>query len=171
MASDPVRVRDAANIVAQGVLREQRRLRSIERFRPTVRLGADATAGLDAGLADTAKTILSTFMPRAEVDALARAGFRVTTGDARVPIRNPAVKGPLDPSGDWLVDKAGASRIAIARLPNGDDLTYEIANFVDGTRSVAEIRDAISAEYQPIDLPAVAEYLDLLAKSGAVRFK
>jgi len=171
MASDPGRIRDAANIVAQGVLREQRRLRSLERFRATVRLGADATTGLDAGLADTGRAILSTFMPRADVEQLARGGFRVTTGDARVPVRNPAVKGPLDPNGDWLADKAAASRVAIARLSNSEDLTYEIANFVDGTRSVAEIRDAVSAEYQPIDLAAVAEYLDLLARAGAVRFK
>ena len=171
MASDPGRIRDAANIVAQGVLREQRRLRSLERFRATVRLGADATAGLDAGLADTARAILSTFMPRADVEQLARGGFRVTTGDARVPVRNPAVKGPLDPNGDWLADKAASSRVAIARLSNSDDLTYEIANFVDGTRSVAEFRDAVSAEYQPIDLAVVAEYIDLLATAGAVRFK
>jgi len=171
MASDPARIRDAANIVAQGVLREQRRLRSLERFRATVRLGADAATGLDAGLADTGRAILSTFMPRADVEQLARGGFRVTTGDARVPARNPAVKGPLDPNGDWLADKAGSSRVAIARLSNSEDLTYEIANFVDGTRSVAEIRDAVSAEYQPIDLAAVAEYLDLLARAGAVRFK
>ena len=171
MASDPARLRDAANIVAQGVLREQRRLRSLERFRATVRLGADAATGLDAGLADTGRAILSTFMPRADVEQLARGGFRVTTGDARVPVRNPAVKGPLDPNGDWLADKAGSSRVAIARLSNSEDLTYEIANFVDGTRSVAEIRDAVSAEYQPIDLAAVAEYLDLLARAGAVRFK
>ena len=171
MASDTARIRDAANIVAQGVLREQRRLRSLERFRATVRLGADATTGLEAGLAETARAILSTFMPRADVEQLSRAGFRVTAGDARVPVRNPAVKGPLDANGDWLADKAGPSRVAIARLSNGDDLTYEIANFVDGTRSVAEIRDAVSAEYQPIELAAVAEYIDLLAKAGAVRFK
>lgn len=171
MASDTARIRDAANIVAQGALREQRRLRSLERFRATVRLGADATTGLEAGLAETARAILSTFMPRADVEQLSRAGFRVTAGDARVPVRNPAVKGPLDANGDWLADKAGPSRVAIARLSNGDDLTYEIANFVDGTRSVAEIRDAVSAEYQPIELAAVAEYIDLLAKAGAVRFK
>ena len=39
MASDPLRIRDAANIVAQGVLREQRRLRSLERL-PARRCGS-----------------------------------------------------------------------------------------------------------------------------------
>ena len=32
-------------------------------------------------------------------------------------------------------------------------------------------RDAVSAEFEPIELKAVAEYLDLLAKTGAVRFR
>ena len=44
-------------------------------------------------------------------------------------------------------------------------------NFIDGSRSVGDIRDAVSAEFEPIELKAVAEYLDLLAKAGAVRFK
>ena len=44
-------------------------------------------------------------------------------------------------------------------------------NFVDGVRSVREIRDAVSAEFEPIDLSIVADYLDLLAKAGAVTFK
>jgi aminopeptidase YwaD len=166
MAADPARARDAANIVAQGVLREQRRMRSIARFAPTVRV--DATA--ETALAETGKSILATIMPRAEVDQLARAGFRVTTGDSRVPVRHPAVKGPLDAGGDWLVEKGGAVAIAISALTNGDDLTYEIANFIDGTRTVADIRDAVSAEYQPLELRVVAEYIDLLAKAGAVSF-
>jgi len=36
---------------------------------------------------------------------------------------------------------------------------------------VSEIRDAVSAEFDPVALAAVAEYLDLLAKAGAVTFK
>jgi hypothetical protein len=80
------------------------------------------------------------------------------------------VKGPLEPDGDWLREKAGATALPIAALPNGEDLIYEIANFIDGSRSVADIRDAVSAEYQPVDLKMVAEYIDLLARAGAVRF-
>ena len=70
-------------------------------------------------------------------------------------------------------EKAGAASvsIAIARVPNSDDVTYEIVNFVDGTRTVSEIRDAVSAEFEPLELKAVAEYLDLLARAGAVSFR
>ena len=84
------------------------------------------------------------------------------------------MKGPLPPNGDWMMEKAraAAATIAIARVPHSDDVTYEVVNFIDGTRTVAEIRDAVrSAELEPVDLNAIAEYMDLLAKAGAIRFK
>ena len=89
-----------------------------------------------------------------------------------MPVRNPAIKGPLSPTGDWLREKTGPASVslAIARVPNSDDVTYEIVNFIDGTRSVSDIRNAVSAEFEPLELKAVADYLDLLARSGAVSF-
>ena len=42
---------------------------------------------------------------------------------------------------------------------------------VDGARSIADVRNAVSAEFEPVELSAVAEYIDLLAKAGAVSFK
>jgi hypothetical protein len=187
MAADPARTADAANIVAQGVLREQRRVRSVARF--TI-AGSEGTSGasertgagsertlpareLEAALAETGKAMLMTFMTRADAEQLARAGFRLPSADARVPVRNAAVKGPLAPNSDWVREKggAGAASIAIARVPNSDDVTYEIANFIDGTRTVGEIRDAVSAEFEPLELKAVAVYLELLARAGALSFK
>ncbi len=128
---------------------------------------------LKAGLGDTGKAMLASFLSPAEADRLARAGFHQPAADSRVPVRNASVKGPLAPGGDWLREKAGAgsAAIAIAGVPNSDDVTYEIANFVDGVRTVSEIRDAVSAEFEPLQLQAVAEYLDLLARAGAVSFK
>jgi hypothetical protein len=35
----------------------------------------------------------------------------------------------------------------------------------------AALAIAVSAEFEPIDLAAVAEYLDLLAKAGAITFR
>jgi hypothetical protein len=70
------------------------------------------------------------------------------------------------------MEKAGtpAAAAAIARVPNSGDVSYEIVNFIDGVRTVRDIRDAVSAEFEPIELSIVAEYLDLLAKAGAVTF-
>src|SRR4051812_20869904 len=171
MAHDRTHARDAAVIVAQGVLREQRRLQSVTRF-----LRLDASAQLDrlkAGIADTGKAMLMSFLTVTEADQLAKAGFHQPPVDVRVPVRDAAVKGPLAPGGDWLREKGGAgtSSMAISGLANSDDVTYEIVNFIDGVRTVSEIRDAVSAEFEPLALAAVAEYLDLLAKAGAVSFK
>jgi aminopeptidase YwaD len=168
MARDRTHAADAAVIVSQGVLREQRRLQSITRF-----LRLDSSAQLDrlkAGMAETGTAMLKSFLPSADADQLARAGFHRPPVDARVPARNAVVKGPLTPGGDWLREKAGSVPLSIALVPNADEVTYEIANFVDGTRTVSEIRDAVSAEFEPVALEAVAGYLDRLASAGAVTF-
>jgi len=155
------RAAEATNIVSQALRREQQRLRSLSRF---VTVDADWHVDrLAGGLADTAKGMLQ-ILPGESVP-------RAT--DTRVPVRNPAVKGPLAPDGEWVLEKAGpaAAAIAVARVPRSEDVSYEIVNFVDGSRSVGEIRDAVSAEFEPIELKAVAEYLDVLAKAGAISFK
>ncbi len=48
---------------------------------------------------------------------------------------------------------------------------FELVNFIDGTRSVTQIRDAISAEYEPVSITVVARYLDDLARVGVVSWK
>jgi hypothetical protein len=48
---------------------------------------------------------------------------------------------------------------------------YEIVNFVDGKRSVGEIRDAVAAEYGPIPLDVVADYLKACEEAKIVVFR
>jgi predicted transcriptional regulator len=43
-----------------------------------------------------------------------------------------------------------------------------VLNFADGNRSAQEIRDAVSAEYGPVPLELVLEYLRALEKIGVV---
>src|SRR5262249_43787587 len=143
MAVDAPRSREPANLVNQGLEREQRRLRSLERFvglDSDLHSGSEAVSRLRAGLADAAKGLLATLPPASPP----------TAADTRVPVRNRAVKGPLAPGGDWLKEKTGGASVslAIAAVANGDDVTYEIVNFVDGVRTIAEIRDAVSAEFE-----------------------
>ena len=154
---------DAARIVTEATRREQRRLRSVSRFGE----GQDRMIDrLQASLDAAAKGLLDSLPPGRTASSPGRA-------DARVPVRNPAVKGPLSPSDDWVMEKAGreAASIAITRVPRTDDVTYEIVNFIDGTRTVADIRDAVSAEFEPLEPAAVSEYIDVLAKAGAVTFR
>jgi aminopeptidase YwaD len=48
---------------------------------------------------------------------------------------------------------------------------YEIVNFVNGKRTVGEIRDAVSAEYGPLPVNLVADYLAACAEAGVVHWK
>ncbi len=170
LARVSVSPREAAIVIGQAVLREQRRMASLGTF---VRADPGQALDLARNLGETGTRLLTTVMPKAEAERFASAGFRMPATDARVPVRNRSIKGPLAPGGEWLAEKAGmdAARIAITRVDNADDVTYEIVNFMDGERSVSDIRDAVSAEFDPIDVKIVAEYIDLLARTGAVTFK
>jgi hypothetical protein len=82
--------------------------------------------------------------------------------------RNPAVKGPLFVFGyDYLSDHLGEEKAKTLRLLSyeglwGHEYSYEALNFVDGVRTVNDIRNALSAEFGPIPLEIVEEYLTAL---------
>jgi aminopeptidase YwaD len=60
-------------------------------------------------------------------------------------------------------------------LLNTQDLSelyaYEIVNFVDGKRTVGEIRDAVSAEYGPLSVDLVDDYLGACREAGLIQWK
>jgi len=89
--------------------------------------------------------------------------------DSRVPVRNPAIRGPLDVYYFNYLVEAGVDA-AESALDAGGPLSFEAFNLVDGKRSVSEIRDILAGRYGAAPLPAVAAYFDVLAKAGAVRF-
>jgi hypothetical protein len=94
--------------------------------------------------------------------------------DERVPVRSADVRGPLDVYYyNFLEEKLGpqASPPALARAGQGDVLTYEAFNLVDGKRTVSEIRDILTGRYSPMPISEVSAYLDLLAKAGAITFR
>jgi aminopeptidase YwaD len=100
------------------------------------------------------------------------------TGDGLLVFtRNPQPKGPLVVFGyDYLEDHAKAAGIALPRLLNyqglwgaGEEYCYETLNFVDGKRNAQQVRDAVSAEYGPVPLELVLEYLRALEKIGVIK--
>ena len=48
---------------------------------------------------------------------------------------------------------------------------YEIVNFVDGKRSVGEIRDAVSAEFGPLAIDLVNDYLEACREAEIIQWK
>ncbi len=85
-----------------------------------------------------------------------------------VVVRSEEFKGPL--ARDYLAEKLGDETIA-EKLPLGGNIAYETVNFIDGKRSLLEIRNAVSAEYGPIELKAVEGYLRLLERAELVRIE
>jgi aminopeptidase YwaD len=64
----------------------------------------------------------------------------------------------------------GASQLSNVR-DQSELYAYEIVNFVNGKRSLGEIRDAVSAEYGPLPLNLVADYLAACAEAGLIQWK
>lgn len=75
----------------------------------------------------------------------------------------------------YLNDKLGAEKAGKLGLPRQKNMwsaarayDYEALNFVDGERSVQRIRNALSAEFGPVDIQLVIEYLEALEAIGVI---
>ncbi len=92
--------------------------------------------------------------------------------------------GPLTYQNDnVLLARLGKERYAKIKLINSEATqllnvrdqselyTYEIVNFINGKRTVGEIRDAVSAEYGPLPVNLVADYLYACAEAVVIRWK
>ncbi len=147
---------DVLILLGQAIDREQRRIRSIARFMP-----APLDATLASRMADMEKGVSSVwtslgitsspFVPPAQ-RLRGRGG-----DDRRVPRRMAGATATTDSAG--------------LKLANHTEVAYEIVNFIDGKRTISDIRDAVMAEFGGVPLPAVVQYLELLAKSGSVALK
>ncbi|MCP4713016.1 MAG: DUF4910 domain-containing protein [Planctomycetes bacterium] len=81
------------------------------------------------------------------------------------PVRNPELKGPL--SSNFLEDKLnGDNSLPINNMDSR--ITYEILNFIDGKNTILDIRNAVSAEFEPVPVEWVIEYIKLLSQAGVV---
>jgi aminopeptidase YwaD len=85
-------------------------------------------------------------------------------------------RGPLAVFGyDYFADHAKATGVRMPKLLSyeglwggGEEYAYEVLNFANGKRDEQQIRDAVSAEYGPVPLELVTEYLAALEKIGIV---
>ena len=99
-----------------------------------------------------------------------------TPGGEIVFKRRSTPKGPLAVFGyDYFRDHAKTAGVATPKVLSyeglwggGEEYAYEVLNFADGKRNTQEIRDAVSAEYGPVPLEMVVEYLRALEKIGVV---
>ena len=101
----------------------------------------------------------------------------------KVPVRIGAF-GPLTyQNDDVLRARLGKERYGKIKLMNSEATqllnvrdqselyAYEIINFVNGKRDVGEIRDAVSAEYGPLPITLVVDYLQACIEAQVIQWK
>ena len=183
----PVAWYEARNLLNQALQRELATLRSLLEL-----TGGTTEAGTDGGKALAAQ--VSGFHNALDAQAKMRqpATARASSPTApwasesdakRVPMRVGDF-GPLTYQNDnVLLARLGKERYEKIKLINADATqllnvrdqselyAYEIVNFVDGKRSVGEIRDAVSAEYGPLPVNLVTGYLDACIEAGIIQWK
>ena len=150
---------DVLVLLGQAIEREQRRMRNVERFMPE-----PVDPMLHSRIADMEKGITSVWTSMgitssAYVPAAERLRGR-SGEDRRVPSRviaSPPLSVEPPP--------------ALVNHPNAAEVTYELNNFIDGKRSISDIRDAVFAEFGSLPLPAVVDHFERLAKAGTVSLR
>jgi len=175
---------EARNLLAQLLHREQAGLQSFALFthsRPP--LLASAGEALQAQAATLNGWLIQAAAARGAHAANWVPPWRATPEAARVPHRIGEF-GPLTfQNDDVLRDRLGEERLhkiqllraGSSRFVNVQDKSalyaYEIVNFVDGKRSVADIRDAVSAEFGPIPQGIVSDYLNACEEAKIIAFR
>jgi len=175
---------EARNLVNQTLRRESATLHSIVEF--TSGPAEADTEGAKA-LADQARNFQKWLDERAKLrgakGTVPTAPWAGAPDAKRVPVRVGEF-GPLTYQNDnVLLARLGKERYAKIKLINSEATpmlnvrdqselyAYEIVNFVNGKRTVGEIRDAVSAEYGPLQVNLVADYLYACAEAVVIRWK
>ena len=143
---------------------ERRKVHSVERFATLTEDDHEAAMSFLAEL----QTLIAA--PVANSDA---------ERDETVYERNADIQGPMGAFGySYLSDKYGQEKLADLRLRqytgahgNGGQYVYEALNFVDGRRTVSDIRDWLTTELGPVPIEYVEEYLAALASIDVIRAK
>ena len=175
---------EAQNLINHSLTKESAMLHAFAAFADA---SADADATYIAAFNQQAKNYESWLANGAHargVKTTAALNPWVNVAEARrVPVRIGEF-GPLTYQNDnVLLARLGKDRYSKIKLINAEatplvsvqnqsDLyAYEIVNFVNGKRSVGEIRDAVSAEYGPIPIEIVADYLEACVDAKVMRWK
>jgi aminopeptidase YwaD len=175
---------EARNLLAQMLRREQVALRSFAVFTQSEpqELAAciEALTQQAAGLAIWVDN--SAAMRGVHETSWVPAWHGAADG-ARIPQRIGEF-GPLTyQNDDVLLDRLGSARVRKIKLLDPDSsrliteqdrgslYAYEIINFVDGKRSTVEIRDAVAAEFGPVPLEVVVDYLKACEEAKIITFR
>ena len=175
---------EARNLMTEMLRREQAELRSFATYTGSnIETVATYSQDLDAQAATLNRWIDRGAAARGAHDFPRLPPWHGEPEASRIPIRM-AEFGPLTfQNDDVILDRLGIERMKKIKLldsgsnrlfnvqDRGSLYAYEIVNFVDGKRSVGEIRDAVAAEYGPIPLDVVADYLKACEEAKIVSLR
>ncbi|HXF13455.1 MAG TPA: M28 family peptidase [Terriglobales bacterium] len=174
---------EARNVVLQGFAQESTALKSLSLLAGDATFQGQAAPFL-AGLQQAEQTTLSLLeayeRQKAQQFNLSGTGLQSPTVSAEYrnafPARTPNIRGAVNIFRPrfgrwWLIDKTGDEHfdrnLAIAK--RGEYTYYEALNLANGTRSVAEIRDVLSAEFEPIPNSEVYDFFKFMEGVGVVK--
>jgi aminopeptidase YwaD len=174
---------EAKIILKYSYHREFKMLGSIAQIAPEDNMLNDLTKQLQNALIEVEKKnqmnifyYYSAFCQKYELKP-AEMTFIAAENHSLVPYRSNTYRGPID--ADFLDRHMGGKGLGDLKLltlgqnkiMNLYSIMYELLNFVDGKRNIIQIRNAVSAEFQPLPLDAVEEYFRALEKAGIIGFK
>ena len=173
---------EARNLMRQALRREVATFRSLAELTQATRESANEKV-----LADQVMTFNSWIDTQAKARGAQgsepKAPWSADPAARRIPVRIGDF-GPITYQNDNVLKaRLAPERVAKIKLLNSEatpllneqDLSelyaYEIVNFVDGKRTVGEIRDAVSAEYGPLPVDLVNDYLEACREAGVIQWK
>ena len=112
---------------------------------------------------------LASLRPTLLFPAPGEGSKKIPSPERRIPVR--LTRGPLDfglPQDALPPD--GAAWYSTARFTLSEDQRFELVNFIDGRRTVSQIRDAVTASGAPVDVAVVSRYIDDLVKAKVVKW-
>ncbi|MBZ5499411.1 MAG: M28 family peptidase [Acidobacteriia bacterium] len=167
--------REAVNVVTQGFVREKDALASIKFF---IRNDAALDGLLKARVQalDSLMKIAADDVEKVYEQRALREGQRYqkpapTPDEIRlsriVPVRTSRMQGYFD-SAAFRAALKDIKDLPAYKLQGSE---YEVRNFIDGRRSILDIRNGVSAEYDPIPLKEVENFMLVLEKAGFVELQ
>jgi hypothetical protein len=173
--------KEALNILKQAALREKKAISSvsvlsddnelIQEFIETYRNKIDEEAIiLQDGLSDYYHILCRHYQVNPALLPLTEKEKELSQ---LIPRRNPQYRGLMDEN--FYIENGGIVflrwLIKQPEIARALSLTIEMLNFADGKRSLLEIRNAVSSEYEPIEVEMVESFFKHLEKAKVISFK
>ncbi len=167
--------KEAKNIISQGAIRERETLRSISFFNSSSQKIHDILSKHMKSISLIENNFLSELQDLynylCEKNSIKTVQIKHSKEEIEasklVPVRTEKMKGFFNSFRfrEFLRDKKDIPQY------NLGPTEFEVRNFIDGKRSVLDIRNAVSAEYYPIEIKDVLNYLKVLESAGFIKIE